>query len=177
MSLFRSSKKEVVKEEPFEADREHGILKRKDGARVLAMDSIGWATLTKEMSSTFISGSAVILQRMGYSYGRYLGRVAKAKQKTPEQAFESLQESARESGWGELTLNGGDLSAGQARLVVRHCFFCQHFKDATEPMCHVLEGFVGGMTDEIIGKDHRVSEEKCIAKGDSACEIRVERVG
>ncbi len=76
-----------------------------------------------------------------------------------------------------LSLNSGDLYGGQARITVKGCFFCLHARESTEPVCHILVGLVGGMADEIIGTTHRVMEEKCIAKGDPACEILIERVG
>jgi len=176
--MFRGSKKETPPQDLFTIDLEHGIIKRKaDGVRVMALGSPGWATLQKELSSTFISGAAVILQRMGYSYGKYIGSVAKSRQKSPQETLETLHTFARDSGWGELVLNGGDLYSGQARLVLRECIFCLHIKEASEPVCHMLVGLVGGVADEVIGGTHRVIEEKCAAKGDKVCEILVERVG
>jgi predicted hydrocarbon binding protein len=177
--LFRGSqKKDLLKDDLFDIDPVHGTIKRKsDGMRVIALGSVGWATLEKELTSTFASGAAVILQRMGYSYGRYLGRVAKAKQRTKEQTMDVLKTFASESGWGELVLNGGDLAMGQARLVMRNCIFCLHIKEASDPVCFVLGGLIGGVADEMFGATHRILEEKCTAKGDTYCEVVVERVG
>ncbi len=175
--MFRGKKKEEPPESRFDVDLEHGTVTRKsDGARVVALDSLGWAILEKELISTFISGAAVILQRMGYSFGRNLGNVAKGKGRTPQQVLEVLEESARASGWGQLTLNGGDLYAGQAKIVVRGCFFCAHIRKSPEPVCHMLGGLIGGVADEMIGHTHRVVEEKCVGKGDNICEILVERI-
>jgi two-component system response regulator HydG len=176
--VFRRKSEEPPKEELYEVDIEKGVVTRKaDGSRVFTMNSHGWATIENELSSTFITGAAVILQRVGYSYGRAMGRATKNSQVSPEQAFEALQALARESGWGQLSLNSGDLFGGQAGIVVRNCFFCLHAREATEPVCHVLVGFVGGFADEIIGATHRVVEGKCIAKGDAVCEVIIERVG
>ena len=175
--MFRRPKPEVPKEEIFDVDIEHGTLIRKtDGSRVVAFRSVGWATLEKELTSTFITGAAVILQRMGYSYGRYLGRIAKANNKGPAEALQALQEFAAESGLGGLSLNSGDLVSGQARLVLKDCVFCLHIKESSEPICHIYVGLVGGVVDEIIGRSHRVVEDKCIAKGDAVCAVTVERV-
>jgi len=177
--LFRGRKKEdaEVKEEVLDVNLERGIVTRKvDGTRVIAMGSRGWATIERELETTFITGAAVILQRLGYSYGRAMGRAARNQQMPPEQTFEIIQTLARESGWGMLSLNGGDLFAGQARITVRECFFCLHAAESTEGVCHVLVGLIGGMSDEIIGASHRVTEEKCIAKGDAVCEILIERL-
>ena len=176
--MFRRPQKEPPREELFDVDLEHGTVQRKgDGIRVMAVSSLGWASLEKELASTFTSGAAVILQRMGYSYGRYLGRLSKAKGQTPDQAFEVMQSFSTESGWGQMRLNGGDLNKGDARIVVKGCFFCANRAEGTEPVCNMLAGVVGGLADEILGVTHRVVELKCLAKGDSVCEITVERVG
>lgn len=178
--MFRSRKRreDETKEEILDVDFAKGTVTRKDdGSRVIALGSHGWASIEKELQSTFITGAAVILQRVGYSYGRAMGRAAKNQQIAPEQTFEAIQSLARESGWGGFTLNSGDLFGGEARITVRECFFCLHAREATEPACYVLAGLVGGMADEIIGASHRVTEEKCIAKGDAVCEILIERLG
>ena len=176
--MFRRKSEAPPKEEPYDVDLEKGIVTRKaDGTRVIAMGSHGWATIEHELASTFITGAAVILQRVGYAYGRAMGRAARTGDTPPDEAFSALQSLARESGWGQLSLNSGDLYGGQARIVVRGCFFCLHAREATEPICHVLVGLIGGIADEIIGATHRVSEEKCVAKGDTLCEILIERVG
>ena len=178
--MFRSRKRSEAepKEEILDVDLTKGIVIRKeDGSRVIALGARGWATIERELQSTFITGAAVILQRVGYSYGRSVGRAAKGQEIAPEQTFEVIQSLARESGWGGLSLNSGDLSRGEARISVRDCFFCLHSGEATEPVCHVLVGLIGGMADEIVGVSHRVLEEKCIAKGDAVCEILIERLG
>ncbi len=83
---------------------------------------------------------------------------------------------SREAGWGKLVLNSGDVMAGQARVIVRDCYFCLHWKDSQAPVCHMLVGFVGGVADEMLGKVHRVLEQRCIAKGDNVCEVVIERL-
>ena len=177
--MFRGKKQvDEPKEEVLNVDIVHGVVTRSmDGSRVMALGSHGWATIEKELETTFITGAAVILQRVGYSYGRAVGRAAKRQELDPEQAFEAMQTLARESGWGGFTLNSGDLNAGEARITVKDCFFCLHARESPEPVCHVLAGLVGGMADEILGVSHRVTEEKCIAKGDAVCEILIERLG
>ena len=176
--MFRKKSEAPPKEEIYESDLEHGVVTRKDdGNRVFAMDSRGWATIEKELASTFITGAAVILQRVGYSYGRAMGRTFRSQEDEQEDAVAILQTIARESGWGQLLLNSGDLYGGQAKIVVRGCFFCLHAREATEPVCHVLVGLVGGIADEVMGGNHRAVEEKCVAKGDTVCEILVENVG
>ena len=161
----------------FEVDNDNGTIRRKiDNSRVLAMNSLGWAKLEQELRSTFDTGSGVILQRMGYSYGRHLGKIAKLRGFSPEKVVDALLQFSRGEGWGKLSLNSGDLSVGGARLVIRGCYFCLHLKESTSAVCHMLVGLVGGISDEITGNTHRVLEERCSAKGDPICEIIIERL-
>jgi len=177
--LFRSKKSvEPAKPEVIDFDPAHGVLARKDdGSRVIALGSHGWATIEKELESTFMTGGQVILQRVGYSYGRAMGRAAKRAEVTPEQTMDTMQTLARESGWGLLSLNGGDLLGGEARITVKDCFFCLHARESNDPVCFTLVGLVNGIADEIIGVSHRVTETKCISKGDAVCEILIEGLG
>src|SRR5712692_9563524 len=92
----------------------------------------GWATIERELESTFVTGAAVIMQRVGYSYGRAMGRAARNQEIPPEQTFEQMQALARESGWGLFTLSSGDLYGGMARITVRDCFFCLHAAESSQ---------------------------------------------
>lgn len=169
--------KKIPETSSFESDVELGVIRRKaDGSRVMVIGSVGWVTLEHELASTFVTGAAVILQRMGYSYGKYVGKLAIANGRKPEEVLDVIMRYSNEAGWGRISLNSGDLKIGEAHLVVRDCFFCLHWKDSVTPVCHMLAGFIGGVTDEMLGKVHRVLEYRCIAKGDNVCEVGVDRL-
>ena len=175
--LWREKKQPVEVPPAFEADVERGVIRRKsDGARVMAVGSVAWVTLEHELASTFVTGAAVILQRMGYSYGKYIGKVAVANGRDPKDVLDVILRHSKDAGWGRLSLNSGDLTIGEARLVMKDCFYCLHWKDSVTPVCHMLAGFIGGVTDEMLGRVHRVLEQRCIAKGDNVCEISIERL-
>ena len=147
-------------------------------SRVVAFGSYGWATIEAELNSTFVTGGSVILYRMGYSYGKYLGLVVKRRAVKTDptlMAVDLLIQVARDSGWGNLTLNGGALAQGVLRLIIRECLFCTHLNKGTEARCHFLTGVAAGLADEVTGANHTAREERCIAKGDNLCEIVVER--
>jgi predicted hydrocarbon binding protein len=168
--------KKVPDNVAFEADLENGVIRRKvDGARVMALGSLGWVTLESELGSTFVTGAAVILQRMGYSYGRTIARQAVQAGRTRDDVLDVMTRHAREAGWGKMSLNSGDMSFGQAHIVMRNCYFCLHWKN-NEAVCYMLGGFIGGVADEMLGKPHRTLEQRCISKGDNVCEIAVDRV-
>jgi predicted hydrocarbon binding protein len=168
---------------PFEFNADSGTINGKVlGTRMTALGAVGWASLQAELDSTFMTGGSVILQRMGYSYGLYLGRVAKqkalksGKKLGPNGPFDVLLEASKDEGWGRMTLNTGDFTLGAVRLIVKDCFFCLFEKKGSTPKCHYLTGVIGGVADEITALNHRVIEGRCVAKGDNLCEIIIERV-
>ena len=161
----------------FEVDPDTGVILRKaDGMRVMALSSVAWVTLENELASTFVSGAAVILQRMGYSYGRYKAKLAVASGMTPDDFLDVVVQYSKEAGWGRLVLNSGDVKKGQAHIIVKDCYFCLHWKDSQVPVCHMLVGFIGGVADQMLGRVHRVIEMRCIAKGDNVCEVVMDRL-
>ena len=148
----------------------------------MAIASFGWASLQAELQSTFMTGGSVILQRMGYSYGRYLAKLAKQRALKAKKTLTSasvlgiLLEASRDQGWGRLSLNGGDFGIGNANLVMKDCFFCLHEKKGPNATCHFLVGLVVGVADEVTGFSYKAAEARCISKSDGLCEIRVEKV-
>jgi predicted hydrocarbon binding protein len=174
--LFRHQKKETDSV-AYGVDNEKGIVTRKiDNTRVITVSSYAWATLERELTTTFLSGGAVILQRMGYSYGKHIAKVAMKESNDNDSVLEMILDFIAESGWGKPILSGGDLSTGQARIALKNCFLCEHVKDSKEPVCHMFVGLIAGISDEIFGSNHRVVESRCVAKGDPFCEVSVEKI-
>lgn len=167
----------------FVSDEEGGTIVGKAlQSRVMAIASFGWASLQAELQSTFMTGGSVILQRMGYSYGKYLVKLARNKASrtkktlTPASALGILLEASRDQGWGKLSLNGGGFEIGSVNLIMKNCFFCLHEKKGTNATCHFLVGLVVGVADEATGDYWKGSEARCVSKDDALCEIRIERV-
>jgi len=165
---------------PLDVNMEKGIIRSSSlDSRVAVFGSLGWATMEIELDSIFITGAVVILQRMGYSYGRYLGLIVKRKADKVDPVtvgLANLTVMAKESGWGNLTHSGGDLRSGTFTLVMRDCLFCANVKKKKEPRCHFLVGVLAGFADEVTGFNHRAREAQCFAKDDIHCEFVVERV-
>jgi predicted hydrocarbon binding protein len=171
--------KEKTPGAPYVVDEAAGIVTGDLlASRVAVFGSYGWATIESELNSTFVTGGLVILQRMGYSYGKYIGMVVKrdaGKLNPATIAIDQLVKIVKVSGWGDFSLTGGDLAQGVLRFSNRDCLFCAHLSKGREPKCHFLAGVVAGLADEITGNSHTAREEKCIAKEDGVCEIVVER--
>ncbi|HME18998.1 MAG TPA: 4-vinyl reductase [Nitrososphaerales archaeon] len=164
---------------PYVVDEDAGIITGDLlASRVVVFGSYGWATIESELNSTFVTGGLVILQRMGYSYGKYIGLVVKrnaGKLNPVTIATDQLVKIIKGSGWGDFSLTGGDLAQGVLRFLNKDCLFCAHLSKGREPKCHFLAGVLAGLADEVTGNSHTAREEKCIAKDDGACEFVVER--
>jgi predicted hydrocarbon binding protein len=155
---------------------EAGIMKdRLTGARVFVMSRNGWGVFYEELEGTFFGTAPVVVERLGYAYGKLIGRAAKRLELDTQRTFEALFELAAGAGWGRMTLRGGDVSKGLGVLKVERCVFCEALarKEKVEG-CFFLPGVVRGVADEMTGYSHNVSEKRCGLKGDPACEIHVE---
>jgi predicted hydrocarbon binding protein len=164
----------------FEIDSEKGTIRNTSlESRVAVFGSLGWALMEVELDSIFITGAVVIIQRMGYSYGKYLGQLFKRKADKVDPVSTALSEFvkvAKESGWGNFSHTGGDIRMGTFTVVARDCIFCANVKKRKDSRCHFLVGVLAGLADEVTGVNHRAREEACIAKEDTYCEFIVERV-
>lgn len=165
---------------PYDIDEQTGIVKGRElASRVVVFGSFGWALVEAELNSTFLTGGLAIIQRMGYSYGKYIGMVVKKQAGKTDPVYlavDTLIKVSRESGWGKMVLTGGSLQSGVLRIILANCLFCSHTAKGREAKCHFLAGVVGGLADEVAGGTHRAREERCIAKEDNVCEIVLERV-
>lgn len=108
--------------------------------------------------------------RLAYeSHVRIAGGDARAAVKVAEAFFQLL-------GYGKLEILKIDDARREAVVRVYDSFECELFKSTGEIRAGIIRGFVGGWLAARWGvekaEDVIVREEKCIAKGDSYCELR-----
>lgn len=160
----------------MDVNLEDGIIKDEEThSRIIFLGIGGWEAIREELDSTFLTGSDVILQRMGYGYGGSLGRIIKQRREVQKlDPYQAIRTMIIRSGWGRSGLKSGDIIKGGARIAIKDCFFCAASPRKELPDCFFLAGSLAGMIDEITGTPHRVVEDKCNAKGDAFCEFVVE---
>jgi predicted hydrocarbon binding protein len=153
---------------------EGGILKDKlTGARVFVISRQGWRAFNDELESNFLDAAHTVMERMGYSYGRLMGRAAKKMSLSPTDTFQALFELATAAGWGGLSLSAGDLSNATGVLKIEHCVFCESLLPRVASTCYFLPGVVNGVADEVVGGSNVVQEIRCVCSGAPNCEISV----
>ncbi len=75
-------------------------------------------------------------------------------------------------GFGKIEL----AEATQSKIVL-HAYetpTSEVVKEAKEPVCHLERGMLAGLIENVVGKQVRVKETKCRARGDEYCEFVIE---
>ena len=104
----------------------------------------------------------------------------KRQRETGTTTFEAMKkhaEMALTNGWGVAELNI-EKEKKQINLIMRNYWESEShleiFKEKSkEPVCSFFKGYVKGAADIDLGVDSKITEIKCIAKGDPYCEFKV----
>jgi len=160
------------KEEKFAFDAENGILTNKwTETRLFMLGATGWSSLRKDLELTYAGNGLDILRRLGYTFGRNLGRIGKEKGLDLTGLFESLLVLGNSAGWGKATLGGGSLSLERGVIRLENCVFCSEIGQKKESSCEFVAGVVGGFAEVATGREMVVEESECAAAGGLYCEF------
>ena len=159
----------------FEFDVSEGIMKnRLTNGRAFILGSSAWSTMRQDMKDIYGSLGTVVVEQMGQSYGRSLGKIGKSMHMNLRTFFETMVRLGSKTGWGNLSLSGGDPLTGRARVRLDDCVFCT--EPTGEKACEFFSGVLRGAADEITGKAHSVTETECAAAGGPWCEFFLDEI-
>jgi len=92
-----------------------------------------------------------------------------------KQAVEFMCRMGTEIGWGALRLMTFDAATRRFEVEARHSPFAAAYVDgASEGVCHLLRGVLGGLGSGLFEGDVVSREVGCAARGDAACRFVVE---
>lgn len=82
----------------------------------------------------------------------------------------------QEENWGKISFSEVNFAKGTGKIIVTDSFETIAIKSHTtkknrQPCCHFLRGFLAGFLSELFQKTIRVTEKKCVGKGDGHCEF------
>jgi len=122
------------------------------------------------------SAASVILFTAAVRCGTQSYNRMKKEFKTKEEALRILSEVKKEENWGKLSFRDVDFVNGSGKIIVEDAFEtvarkAEKSREAGQPCCNFLRGFLSGFLSELFGKSLTVSEEKCAGKGDEHCEF------
>ncbi len=147
------------------------------GQRALLIDSVAMGLLRKYLVENFgLTAARTVLTQFGFAHGWRMAEVLKA-----EFTWEN-EEDWHRAGQRINALEGlflvapgseGPLSKTGVMLLAsyeaeQHLL---HFGRSDEAVCWTISGLISGYLSCIAGKDIYVLEERCVGKGDAACQL------
>jgi predicted hydrocarbon binding protein len=161
----------------FEFVAGDGVMKnRLTNGRAFLFGSSAWGNVREDLRGTYGTLGIAITEQMGQSYGRSLGKIGRKLNMDLRAFFETMVRLGSTTGWGNLSLSGGDPTTGCARFRLESCVFCEDSLGHEDRLCEFFSGVIRGAADEITGKAHSVIETECTKSGSDHCGFYMERL-
>jgi len=147
------------------------------GVRAIILHASGLQEMIMSFHEKLGDTASVFLFHLAFSGGKYMAEYLSqmlAEVKNEHELLVEVLKIFQASGWARVELVEYDPLA--AKIVVRMCdsVECSAFRGSGKPMSQLVRGYMSGLLTGLIGKEIRLVETKCIAKGDLYCEFRAE---
>jgi len=141
--------------------------------RVVIFRKSVYAALFKGIRKKFGSAGEAMLYYQGYTIGfEILERYVKiANSKSIEDLVEIAKAINTTLGWGRIGDVKIDTKKRTAQVQIFQNFECELGEKIGKPYSQFYRGAIAGLFTRFFGKDVKVEENKCIAKGDLYCEF------
>lgn len=124
------------------------------------------------------SGYTAWLYQLGTEMGKnaYKSHREIIQSDDPDKMVRFAEALFAQIGFGKLRVRSLDIKGKRALVRVYNSFECELFRDSNEPSSYLIKGMLKGWFSSLFKANIKISEIKCIAKGDPYCEfdIRVE---
>ena len=144
--------------------------------RVVVFRKTLYEIFAKRLREELGSGYTAWLYQLGIALGKSAYR---SNKELIGEDFEKLLKLGsvmfEQVGFGRVKIVEADALKGRVVIRVSDSFECELYKGQTsEPSSFFIKGMLKGYFDELIKRDVKVIETKCIAKGDPYCEFIIE---
>ena len=150
-------------------------LRWNSGDRAMLVRTHFFTVMEQGIRSILSSGADVVLYQMGYSHGRPSWKELLSNYRVD--SAEDLQEISyiySAAGWGRIEVMAFDRKEKKASVKVWDNFEGLVKPDEVKSGCNFVRGHLSGLFSTVFDTDDmRVSEVKCISRGDPACEFSV----
>jgi hypothetical protein len=162
--------------ELLELDPDGGVI-RFAGQRALLLDAVAMGLLRKYLVENFgLTAARTVLTQFGFAHGWRMAEAIQAaftwdsddewsRAGTRIHALEGLFR-VQPGGAGPLSRTGSMVVASYE--AEQHLL---HFGRADLPVCWTICGLTSGYLSRIAGKETFVLEDRCLGKGDTACQL------
>jgi DNA-binding NtrC family response regulator/predicted hydrocarbon binding protein len=167
--------------ELLEVDSKGGLI-RFAGQRALIFDAVAQGLLRKELIDTFgVRVARGLLSRFGYAHGRRMAEAMRTQFKWDSEEDWLRAGSKIYALQGLFMLEPGshysfDLQGGTWRVSYEAEQHLLHLGQSDYPVCWTLCGLASGYLSHATGRELFAVEDRCMAKGDSACHITAKTV-
>ena len=154
----------------LENHEEKGEIQIRDSDWILMAGSF-FRDLLQGVEEIFGSGAAVVWLEAGKTAGSNFSKAILAEGMKPKEIPNLMDKFFTNAGWGNIQTKTY-FNKKEAIVTIRNCAIARK-SESSEPVCHIIRGFIIGVYDVIFGELMECFETKCSAKGDSICEFRV----
>lgn len=146
-----------------------------ENQRVVIFRKSIYKALFNGIRKKFGSAGDAMLYYQGFTIGfeAYDEYIRAAGSEEPEDLIEVAKAVNMTLGWGIIDDVRVDVKRRKARLRIYGSFECELGEGSEKPYSQFYRGAIAGIFARFFGKDVRVDEVKCIAKGDPYCEFIV----
>jgi predicted hydrocarbon binding protein len=110
----------------------------------------------------------------GYQGGYLSAKKFKEMQNLSDtEAIGFMMTMGAEIGWGHFELIEYDFEKRILNVRVENSVFAEAYGDATEGVCHLINGVLSGLATVLFGRNCEGSESECLAKGDPHCVFHI----
>lgn len=95
-----------------------------------------------------------------------------AKRVTAE-AFRRLADALAIIGCGRFELVASDAASGAYAFTLRNSPIADAYGASKKPVCHLLAGFLGGVSRRLLGREFLCEETACRAQGADVCRFQL----
>ena len=119
-------------------------------------------------------GARDALFQGGYQGGYLSAKKFKEMQNFSDtETIDFMMAMGAQIGWGHFDLIDYDLESRKLQIRVANSAFAEAYGDATEGVCHLINGVLSGLATVLFERDCKGSETECLAKGDKHCTFNI----
>ena len=119
-------------------------------------------------------GARDALFQGGYQGGYLSAKKFKETQNLSDtETIDFMMTMGAQIGWGHFDLIDYDFKNRKLQIRVLNSAFAEAYGDATEGVCHLINGVLSGLAAVLFGRNFMGSETECLAKGDPHCVFHI----
>ena len=128
----------------------------------------------KTIEKHSLKGAREALFQGGYRGGYLSAKKYKDTQNLSDsETINFMMTMGTEIGWGNFKLIEYDFENRKLNVRVKNSVFAEAYGDATEGVCHLINGVLSGLATVLFGRNCMGSETECLAKGDQHCVFHI----